>query len=146
MSVQDLLVPAAILGDWNLRPGARLVYARLLALALARGGGLVFIPRYDLAGQVALSAGATETALRELQRAGRIVQEISHGGRSRPRGFRVLGAAPRLAGLRAVPSEDGTAARPARPRQLTLFDETCPDPAEDRGRSAERGYYPKSRI
>lgn len=116
----DLVVPAAVLADADLRPAAKLILARLLELV--RGGGLVFASRSALARDLGMSARAVESALRALERGGRIVREVSHGGRNRPRGYRVLAAVPRLAALRALPAGDEGSMPARKPIQLCLFD------------------------
>ena len=131
MNVQSLLIPAGVLADPDLRPTAKLVLARLLKRA--RGGGLVFVSRADLGRDLNMRERTVESGLRELQRRRLIIREVSHGGRGRPRGWRVLGAALRLVGLRAVPAGDEARLYPPTVRQLTLFDLTNVDKQEDRG-------------
>ena len=137
MTSENLLIPATVLADADLRPAAKLVLARLVDLA--RGGGLVFISRSALAGELGLRTRAVKGALRALEAGGWIVREVSHGGRGRPQGYRVLGAAPRLATLRAVPAGDEAKLHPPKVRQPTLFDLTDSDTGKgEAGRAAHR--------
>jgi biotin operon repressor len=98
---------------------------------LAENSTIVFVSRAALAHLLGTSDRAVEHALRTLQASGWIVREMSHGGRGRPRGFRVIGAYPRLAGMRAVPAGDEAYLHPTKPVQLSLFDVSSP-PKEKR--------------
>lgn len=129
MDSEDLVICAAVLADVGLRPSAKLVLARLAGLV--RGAGLVFVSQRALSAFLGLSEKEVEGALRELEAGGRIVVEVSHAGRARPKGYRVLRpAAPGLAALRAVPAEDPPAVAPANPVQLTLFDDSTHLPSD----------------
>ena len=119
---KDLVIPAAVLADGALSPAAKLVYGRLLFLA--RAGGLVFMSRFALAGQVGISEKAAESALAALERRRYVVCEVSEGGRNRPRGYRVRGTASKLAMLPPVPAKPEPRRTAAQVRQLTLFDTT----------------------
>lgn len=121
MRDKDLMIPAAILADRGLRPAAKLVLAHLLRLA--RSGGLVFVSRYALAQESGLSTSAVESALAGLEAAGRILREVSDGGRGRPCGYRILGGTLRFAGPRVVPASEGTGMSTKRVTQLNLFDQ-----------------------
>jgi hypothetical protein len=127
MTDQGLLVPAGVLADADLRPAAKLVLARLLELA--RGHGLAFRSRSALAADLGLGCRTVEAALRSLEAKGWLALEVSHNGRSRPRGFRVKGAAQHLANLPATTADEGADVGPGRVKQLTLFD-TSPSKAE----------------
>jgi DNA-binding Lrp family transcriptional regulator len=137
MDDEGLLIPAGILPETALQPSAKLVLARLMALA--RAGGLVFRSRRAIAGDLGLSTRAVERALRALEAAGRIALEVSHGGRGRPRGYRVMGAAPRLANLRTGPAADEGPLPPGRPVQLSLFEEKDVDIPETWARRYDPG-------
>ena len=121
MRDEDLAIPATILADRRLRPTSKLVLAQLIRLG--RSGGLIFVSRFALGRDLALSTSAVEAALAELETVGQILRAVSAGGRNRPCGYRLLRAAPGLAGLRAVPAGESTGVCTKRVTQLSLFDE-----------------------
>ena len=137
METDGLTIPPAVLADADLRPAAKLALARMLDLA--RGGGLVFISRSDLGRDLGMTNRAVKTALRELVKRRLVVCECTHSGRGRPRGYRNLGAAARLAGLRAIPAGEETNLYPPKVRQPTLFDLADSDTGKgEEGRAPHR--------
>ena len=93
-----VIIPADVLADTDLSSEAKILLGYLLALAPA--GGVVFRGRAGLGVDLGLAERRVEAALRQLERAGRIALAVSHGGRGRPRGWRVLAATPGLAALK----------------------------------------------
>lgn len=115
--MQDVKVPAWLVGEADLRPGAKLLLA--LMLGEASGGRLVFASEAALAGRLGVSTAAVATALKQLRAAGAIELAVSQYGRGRPRGYRVLAGAPGLA-------EQGRAGTP--PTPTIRSQRTAPEP------------------